>query len=44
MIYNKEITREQGFEDHRQCYVTTTTTKHYIFGIHIFTTGIKTIG
>lgn len=42
MIYNKEITVERGLEDHRQCYVTIT--KHYVFGVHIFTTGIKTIG
>lgn len=42
MIYNKEITRKQRLKDYRQCYVTIT--KHYVFGVHIFTTGIKTIG
>lgn len=42
MIYKKEITTEHLINTYPQQY--NTITKHYVFGIHIFTTGIKTIG
>lgn len=42
MIYNKEITKEQITQTYPTSWITIT--KHYVFGLHIFTTGIKTIG